>query len=381
MGKIYRNGVPYGGTVAGVGSSISRPSCYYTTERWLRFDPTNRKGLVIKAGTSIRKANGTYENYLADTQLDFTSELSIVGHDYFVVLANDGTITLADEPQTTNVVTIGRFHTLCVNNGTMTMIAPGTGMSTGSKYLIKSYSQVTDPDFYSFYNKDITAVSTGSYYDVLTMAHPLSDFVAGDILPESVFCLSFHPNCLVEDAMVYDKDTDKAIDVYLQSGTGFTTRSKYNATHTVNRQPINHQEDYRMVGKKLLTDHDFTSAALGSNERTAIVGAEDKGTVGGHLDTAGRRMISAIGCEEMCGYLWQWLDEIAPVGGSKWETNVDGRDAFGQHYGVPYVLVAGGDWSVAACCGSRARHANAVRSHVAPSAGGRGSSRVSHVAR
>ena len=263
--------------------------------------------------------------------------------------------------------------------GTPTMIAPASpssGLAVGGKYLVKSYDNGSDSDFYSFYNKTITAVSTGSMYDIITMPHPLSGFTAGDILPESVFCLSFRPECTVEDAMCYDKDTGLAVDVYLQSGTGFNTRSAYNKTHTVSREQGNHQQDYRMVGKRLLRDAEFTSAALGSNEKTAIQGAADKGTVGGHVDTAGRRMVSAIGIEEMCGYLWQWLDDfVGALQDNKWDAR-DGQNGFGQEYWVPYVLLAGGNWGSSSYCGSRCRASNYVRSAVDAHIGGRGSSRV-----
>ena len=78
----------------------------------------------------------------------------------------------------------------------------------------------------------------------------------------------------------------------------------------------------------------------------------------------------------MCGYLWQWLDEIAPTGGSAWADD-DGHGAFGQEYGAPYVLFAGGYWNFAANCGSRCRASSGVRSYVSTNLGGRGSSRVS----
>lgn len=352
------------------------------TPRWLRFDPTNKKGLVIKAGTLIKKANGAYQIYNADTHIDLTSSVTEAGKDYFVNLANDGTI-IANTNKLASGVTIGRFHTLCVSVGTPTMIAPASpnsGLTTANKFLIKGYDEDTDPDFYAFYNKQITAVSADAdHYDVVTTAHPLSGFVAGDILPESVFCLTFRPGTLYEDAMVYDKDTDRMIDVYLQSGTANNTRSRYNATHTVNRTAYNHAEDLRAVGKRPLRDCEFTSAALGSNECTNIIGSEDKTTVGGHVDTANRRMISAIGVEEACGYLWQWLDDktgnIDTDTQAHWVTT-DGRGSFGQEWWQPYVLLAGGAWITAAGCGSRSRSANNVRSTVAPILGGRGSSRV-----
>lgn len=340
--------------------------------RWLRFNPLDKTGVIIKAGTEIKKANGEYEAYDSDTAVAFGSLTG--GKDYFINLADDGTIT-ANLTKLGTGVTIGRFHTLCVAAGTMNMIAPSSGIAVNGDFMVKSYREDEDPDFYAFYKKKVISVTTQTQYDVVTVEHPLSGFGAGDILPESVWCLTWHPECLNEDAMVYDRDTGKAIDVYLQSGKGLSTMSRYNVAHTVSRSPWNHQEDMRQVGKRLLRDFEFTSAAIGSNEKTNIYGSADASTVGGHKDTANRRMISAIGCEEMCGYLYQWLDEIAPAGGSAWADD-DGHGSFGQEYGAPYVLLAGGAWDHAAGWGSRCRYSNRVRSRVDATIGGRGASRV-----
>jgi len=66
-------------------------------------------------------------------------------------------------------------------------------------------------------------------------------------------------------------------------------------------------DDGGAVGKKLLDDTEFQLAAEGSNMQTNIVGNADPVTTGGHVDTAGRRMISNIGLEDCCGAMWQWL--------------------------------------------------------------------------
>ena len=86
-------------------------------------------------------------------------------------------------------------------------------------------------------------------------------------------------------------------------------------------------------------------------------------------------MISAIGCEEMCGYLWQWLRNVSSVGGSGWVTT-DQNASFGQEYGDPYVLRAGGDWNNGASCGSRSRDSSSRRSSVLGYCGGRGSGKI-----
>ena len=202
--------------------------------------------------------------------------------------------------------------------------------------------------------------------------HPAIGYNAGDIIPNSVWCLSHRP--LSEPAgMVYVDKIDMWVDIYLQSGTGLSTKSAYGATVTDTRQPINHQWDLQLINKKLATDNDFTIFAEGSNQKTAIYGsaAPNPKTSGGHVDTAGKRMISGYFIEECCGYLWQWLDEIAPTGGSGF-SNYDGSAARGQSYGVPYVLSAGGDWGNSSSCGSRSRSANLSRSATNASYGGRG---------
>ena len=277
-----------------------------------------------------------------------------------------------------NTRKIAQFHTLCADAGsslTAQVPAASGSVSTGSNYLTKDYYE-DDDGFYDFYNKKVKSVTSQSRYDVLTVEHPLAGFIAGDILPESIFCLTFSPHSNAA-GMVYDVNTDVAADIYLQSGTGRNTRSAYNGTTTRSRQPINHQDDLLQVRKRLPTDTEFLSFALGSNEKTNIEGSTETNVVkaGGHKDTNGRRMISLIGCEECCGAVYQWLEVFGPTGGSGWAT-YDEHASFGQTYGTPYQLPAGGTWYSGAACGSRCRTAHPTRSNTASNCGARG---VSHV--
>jgi hypothetical protein len=203
-------------------------------------------------------------------------------------------------------------------------------------------------------------------------SHPAIGYNAGDIIPNSVWCLSHRPISEPE-GMVYVDKIDKWVDIYLQSGTGTSTKSAYGATVTDTRQPINHQWDLQLVNKKLATDNDFTIFAEGSNQKTAIYGsaAPSPKTTGGHTDTSGKRMISGYFIEECCGYLWQWLDEIAAAGGSGFNS-YDGSDARGKTYGTPYVLKAGGNWNDSSSCGSRSRGASDSRSTTKANSAGRG---------
>ena len=176
--------------------------------------------------------------------------------------------------------------------------------------------------------------------------------------------------------MVYDRDCDIAVDIYPQSGKGKATKSAFGATVIKGRQQWNSQEDVRAVGKRLLKDHEFTSIASGSNEKTSVEGNELPTTTGGHVDTTGRRMISFIGCEECCGYVGQWIDAFCGSqvdSGTDWRDN-DGQGSFGQQLGVTKCLVAGGNWSNTYRCGSRFRSAIWDRADTAN--GARGSAEI-----
>lgn len=352
------------------------------TPRWLRFDfsAANKQTLKIAADTHIRVGN-TVVHFDTDTSFDLSetinADTSPNGKDWYVFLDAEGNVTCSlTKAETSGKKRIGQFHTLCVDAGASLSGKVATELKqTGENFLIKQYNEEEDPDFYAFYNKPITAIKTGKYYRVGTVAHPLSGFGANDILPESVWCITFHPACASYDGMVYDRDCDIAVDIYLQSGEGKTTKSAFGATHTKARQQLNHEEDMRAVGKRLLKDHEFTSIASGSNECTAIQGASDQTTVGGHVDADGRRMISFIGCEECCGYLDQWLGELcgSASGGTG---NSDGQGDFGAQSWKTYCLRAGGSYGYSSQCGSRYRAADAVRSDAYANYGARGSAGV-----
>jgi hypothetical protein len=95
----------------------------------------------------------------------------------------------------------------------------------------------------------------------------------------------------------------------MQSGTGTSTGSVYGGTITNTRTWDRHNDDMAAVGKRLLWDNEFSIIAKGSNTKTNISGSSPPPTTGGHVDTAGTRMISVYGIEDCCGTLWQWLND------------------------------------------------------------------------
>lgn len=204
--------------------------------------------------------------------------------------------------------------------------------------------------------------------------HLASGYSAGDIIPNSVACLSFRPKC-DPSGMAYVDIIDAWVDIYLQSGTGASTASVYGATITDTRYYGNHCRDMAKVGKTLPSSNEFSILAFGSNEKTAINGAADPVTTGGHKDTNNRRMISQYFIEDCCGALWQWLDDEGPCGGSNWTDIVLDDSASSSWYGSLFVLLGGGNWDSSAHCGAASRSGYGGRSALGASFSARGLSR------
>ena len=282
--------------------------------------------------------------YSAISKLDTGTALQN-GKQYYIYLVETGIVNQFDIRvslnasypsgyDATNSYCIGGFHTLCV--------------------------AVT--------SSNAPALPAGSLWD----SHPAIGYSAGDIIPNSIWCETHRPMCNPA-GMVYIDLLDLWVDIYLQSGTGTSTRSAYGATITNSRTPIQHLWDMQLVGKRLAQDAEFMIFAEGSNQKTAVQGAAQPNpfTAGGHLDTAGKRMISGYFVEECCGLIWQWLDEVSPSGGSGW-ANYGDEQTRGNSYGMPYILAAGGGWFDSSNCGSRSRASAATRSYVYAAYGARG---------
>ena len=242
--------------------------------------------------------------------------------------------------------------------------------------------------------------------DVGTISgHTLSGYVAGDILPTSIWDLR-HRAKSDNAGMVYVPHTDLWWDIYLASFSG-TLQSVFGGTTAdgTSATPFHGEkfnEEFSKVLKRLPYRDEFVVAAWGSNEQTAIKGAADAGTTGGHVDTAGRRMISNWGLEDCCGFLWQWVrdqggkgiygDGVYGYGGttptSGWEarpaydhdnhsgngvyhSGVDPKE-YGDDYGVLYRLRVGGAWTDSSFCGPRSVSLHDVSAHVTATHGARG---------
>jgi len=323
-------------------TDINFDDCLSWVKQFIQFN--DRKKIRIKKGTFIALQNAAidvrYYKVDADVDVDVTTLLDTgstltAGKDYYVYLVPSGsTVALKVSLNSTyptgyaanNTRKIGGFHTECVNVGTIS-------------------------------------------------GHTLSTWLAGDILPASVWCLLHRPVASPE-GMVYIDMLDCWVDIYLQSGQDLTTASAFGATVKDTRPWSDHCEDLFKVGKTLLSDSEFAIAMEGSNQKTAIFGSASPTpkTSGGHLDTASRRMVSNYGIEEGCGFLYQWLDHPSANGGTGYTNHDAIAGAKGQLYGASYAMLAGGDWDRGASCGSRFRNANSGRATAYASVGGRGRS-------
>jgi hypothetical protein len=344
---------------------------------------TGKRKLAIKAGTILPLAVADETKYfisVEDTEVNLESILDTGslqgGKDYYLFLVPD-----LDNPSGVNI----------------------------AASLTKNTPQGFDPDEvfrFGGCHSLCTNVGTGLTYveGGATKNHPLNGYIAGDILPQSVWCLNHRPHSEPE-GMVYIPSLDFWCDIYLQSGSGANTKSVYQGAITRSRQYVDFVEDQFCVNKELLDDGEFAAAMLGSNEKTSVAGSSETGATsggsGGRADTSSRRMISVYGVEEGCGSLWQWL---RTTGGGGMQGALYGQTAETPTYGTitmttsnygPYgqsggkgsfwglipALLAGGDWLDGAGCGSRARTAGSARSNAHASIGGRGRSRCVHTGR
>lgn len=212
--------------------------------------------------------------------------------------------------------------------------------------------------------------------------HTLSGYVTGDILPATRWDLLHRPKGEPE-GFAYEELTDCWIAIYLPSWDGTKLVSVYNGViadgaSTKKWHGEAFYEQFARQGMRLVWRHEFQIGAKGSNEQTNIQGSSDPNTTGGHVDTAGRRMISNIGLEDCCGVLWQFAMDLGFAGGSGWtnsvyNSSVDDR-SYGQTYGTLYRLLLGASWHYGGYSGSRSALCNNSSASVSVAISARGAS-------
>ena len=214
--------------------------------------------------------------------------------------------------------------------------------------------------------------------------HTLTGYVQGDVLPASVWDLKFRPYSNV-GGLVYDNQLDLWVMIYLQSGVGASTRSANGATIADTRMWQEHANDMMAIGCYLPDNQEFQSFSRGANQQTNISGSADPGTTTGHTDTAGRRMISNIGCEDCCGVMWQRLrdqayrsDGVDEAAHQAWNWHDDWMSGSVYQQGSygDVRVVSGGGWDYSTKCGSMCRLLDAVSWALPTTSSARGVSRT-----
>lgn len=281
---------------------------------------TSRRGFIIKAGGSLPDDALLIA---ADITIDDYTKIMDVGSaqngvDYFVYTTqNPNTLTwnvvtsISSIRPTVDaslkVVKLGGFHTLCVDAGTM---------------------------------PDVVFTGTGG------IAHPLNNYVAGDILPCSLWDQNHKPSAADGNGMTYCAEEDIWVDIYLPNSIGTNTVSKFGAQVSTSRTPAAFVSDGLAVGKRLLSKQEFFSAAIGSPTGNNIFGSSLAAALhtGGHTTTNSVRILSHIGCEDCTGTLWQLVSEANNSVGT---TDQPSGTSFGDVRSPAYITTAGGRYDTA----------------------------------
>ena len=197
--------------------------------------------------------------------------------------------------------------------------------------------------------------------------HPLSDYVAGDILPASMWDL-LHRCKGDNEGMVYDEEDDVWLGIYLLSYEDGRAVSKYNGvvldgTSTPKAHGLWFTETLAKQKMRLPYMHEFFNALKGCQEGVNISESKDWNTTGGHVYTNDVRCISNIGLEDPTGYMWQWTNNYGMAGGSSWGS-----------YGNLWLPRIGGFWSDGVNCGSRSVNGSATAVYTALNVGARAAS-------
>lgn len=176
------------------------------------------------------------------------------------------------------------------------------------------------------YTKE-TSMCIGGFHclctDVGTISgHTLSGYSAGDILPLSVWDLK-HYAYSGNAGMVFVNG--EWVDIYLPSWDGSKLISKKGAVIADGNSGKNPANNYgfsgesfaeyaALAGKRLISRQTFMAAAEGTPEWSCLSTKVDPNTTGGHTDKEGLRIISNCGCEDCCGVMWQWTNELFESG-------------------------------------------------------------------
>jgi hypothetical protein len=136
--------------------------------------------------------------------------------------------------------------------------------------------------------------------DVGTISgHPLTGYVATNILPDSIWDLRHRPRADTA-GMAYSEETNLWSDIYLAS-----TGGSIGGGAILLKTWIKAVMALRLWNKRFMSDEECSILAQGSSDGTSSF-ATSRTTTGGNIDTL-RRVISGIGLEDMTVSKHYWL--------------------------------------------------------------------------
>ena len=334
--------------------------------------PANVKGKIINKPTAMALAIAGTPNYYRRPQLMYVSSSSrtsiIIPANTQVNINDVGYISTSDTTLSCSSLTRAGKDVYVY------ACAPSDTSSTEPTFVLSLNSTI--PSGYTATNSrkiggfHCLCVSVGTI-----SSHTLSDYVAGDILPLSIWDLLHRPVSSPE-GMVWVEGINLWVDIYLTGLNGGNLVSQYGATVAdgYSSTPYHAEkfiEELGKIGKRLPWRSEFMVFAKGSNEGTNIYGSYDYGTAGGHKDTSSRRMISNYGIEDCCGFMWGWVNDTAEamstsyssgnyyMSGYSWNnisvynSSIDSQ-SYGSCYGLLRRFFVGASWDIGSICGSRA---------------------------
>ena len=204
--------------------------------------------------------------------------------------------------------------------------------------------------------------------------HPLSGYVAGDIIPNGVWCLKNRCETQSNEGLAYDNEIGAWGYIYLASQiTAGVPGSVFNGTIWSNISWLNAVDAALAAKMRFPWDAEYQSMAALSNEGTSIAGGVDPTVTGGHSDTATRRMVSRFGFEDMCGCKDHWLqDQSFQYDNSTWGNLVlpgNRGSIYRQGTYGDVKMVAGGVYNAGVNAGSRGRNLSYARQSFAATLG------------
>ena len=211
----------------------------------------------------------------------------------------------------------------------------------------------------------------------VTENNSMNDWLAGDIIPNSVWTLWHKPLVASPSGARYVPERDAWKTIYMQSGTGENTVFEYGGTTTRSRTTWDHELDLALVGWEFPTSIDFTISEQGIVPLKAISGKAESSvvTVGGWKNENNVRMVTDGGDESACGGIWTILQERGPAGGTNWANGGTAGYTDAYQYGTIYRLMGGGNWHDSGYAGPSSRYGYLSALNLDTAVGARGWSR------